>query len=155
MGTIVFTAGGFDPIHSGHLELIKNSGDLGDYLVVSVATGEHMVQKKGFEFMPIKDRKAIIQALKYVDEVESHLGSDGTVIENLKRLRERFPNHEIIFSKGGDWDKDSIPEKDICSQLGIKVVDGMAKILNSSSKLVHDVVEKVNYMNDNGGVGSA
>lgn len=136
---IVFTAGGFDPLHLGHLKLIQESKKLGDYLIVSVASTENMINKKGYEFMPFEDRLEIIRELRSVDEVEEHIGTDGTVIKNLERLRRRFPDCEIIFTKGGDWTKDTIPEKEICDKLGIKIVDGLVGTINSSSKLVERI----------------
>ena len=136
---IVFTAGGFDPLHLGHLKLIQESKKLGDYLIVSVASTENMINKKGYEFMPFEDRLEIIRELKSVDEVEEHIGTDGTVIKNLERLRRRFPDCEIIFTKGGDWTKDTIPEKEICDKLGIEIVDGLVGTINSSSKLVERI----------------
>ena len=139
---IVFTAGGFDPLHLGHLKLIQESKKLGDYLIVSVASTENMINKKGYEFMPFEDRLEIIRELKSVDEVEKHIGTDGTVIKNLERLRRRFPDCEIIFTKGGDWTKDTIPEKEICDKLGIKIVDGLVGTINSSSKLVERIRNK-------------
>lgn len=139
---IVFTAGGFDPLHLGHLRLIQESKKLGDYLIVSVASTENMINKKGYEFMPFKDRIEIIRELRSVDEVEKHIGTDGTVIKNLERLRRRFPDCEIIFTKGGDWTKDTIPEKEICDKLGIKIVDGLVGTINSSSKLVERIRNK-------------
>lgn len=136
---IVFTAGGFDPLHLGHLKLIQESKKLGDYLIVSVASTENMINKKGYEFMPFEDRLEIVRELRSVDEVEEHIGTDGTVIKNLERLRRRFPDCEIIFTKGGDWTKDTIPEKEICDKLGIKIVDGLVGTINSSSKLVERI----------------
>ena len=139
---IVFTAGGFDPLHLGHLKLIQESKKLGDYLIVSVASTENMINKKGYEFMPFEDRIEIIRELKSVDEVEEHIGTDGTVIKNLERLRRRFPDCEIIFTKGGDWTKDTIPEKEICDKLGIEIIDGLVGTINSSSKLVERIRNK-------------
>ena len=101
-----------------------------------------MINKKGYEFMPFEDRLEIIRELRSVDEVEKHIGTDGTVIKNLERLRRRFPDCEIIFTKGGDWTKDTIPEKEICDKLGIKIVDGLVGTINSSSKLVERIRNK-------------
>jgi len=61
---IVFTAGGFDPFHKGHLMLLERSKKLGDKFIVSVARRKHMIKKKGFEFMPEEQRLYIIQKHK-------------------------------------------------------------------------------------------
>jgi len=69
------------------------------------------------------------------------MGEDGTVIENLKVLRERYPNDEIIFTKGGDWNKDTIPEKVICDKLNIKIVDGVIGQIESSTNILNTFLE--------------
>jgi len=138
---IVFTAGGFDPFHEGHLKLIKKCRSLSAFVIVSVATNDHMEQKKGFYFMDEKARREIIQNIEGVTETEYHLGEDGTVNENLIRLRHRFPNRKIIFAKGGEWTKDNIPEKDVCKENNIVIVDNLVGTLNSSSGLVERAVE--------------
>ena len=138
---IVFTAGGFDPLHKGHLMLLERSKKLGDKFIVSVARRKHMIKKKGFEFMPEEQRLYIIQSIKGVDEVQYHMGEDGTVVENLKVLRERYPNDEIIFTKGGDWNNRDIPEKDICKELDIEIVDGVVGQIESSTNILNTFLE--------------
>ncbi|NLJ75866.1 MAG: adenylyltransferase/cytidyltransferase family protein [Peptococcaceae bacterium] len=124
---IIFVAGGFDPIHAGHVEMIQLARGLGDYLIVSVARRKHMIKKKGYEFMPEAERVEILRNIKGVDEVQLHIGEDGTVIENLKALRKRYRGNTIIFAKGGDRYKDEIPEKEICKELSIEIVDRLGK----------------------------
>jgi len=138
---IVFTAGGFDPLHKGHLMLLERSKKLGDKFIVSVARTDHLIKKKGFEFMPEEQRLYMIQNIKGVDEVQYHMGEDGTVIENLKVLRERYPNDEIIFTKGGDWNKDTIPEKEVCKLLNIKIIDGIVGQIESSTNILRTFLE--------------
>ena len=60
MRKIVLITGGFDPVHSGHLEYIKSACELGDTLVVGVNSDEWLTRKKGQPFMPLSERKAII-----------------------------------------------------------------------------------------------
>lgn len=136
---VVFIAGGFDPLHVGHIEMIRKARNLGDYLIVSVARKEHMVNKKGYEFMDENERMEILRNIKGVDEVEFHKGEDGTVIKNIIDLRKRFKNDEIIFAKGGDRFKDEIPERYICKELNVKIIDGLGEKIQSSSKLVERV----------------
>ena len=43
---------------------------------------------------------------------------------------------EIYFANGGDQNNNSIPEKDICNKLGIKLIDGLGDKIQSSSWLL-------------------
>ena len=50
---IVLVTGGFDPIHSGHLSLFKESKKMGTHLVVGVNSDEWLRRKKGKYFMTL------------------------------------------------------------------------------------------------------
>ncbi|MEK6900250.1 MAG: adenylyltransferase/cytidyltransferase family protein, partial [Nanoarchaeota archaeon] len=68
--TVVFTAGTWDLFHVGHLNLIKRSKELGDFLIVAVSTDELVVSyKKGPPAIPFDERAAILESCKYVDKV--------------------------------------------------------------------------------------
>src|SRR3990167_3977399 len=66
---IVATSGGFDPIHVGHLRLLKEAKALGDKLVVILNNDNWLRKKKGYSFMPQEERAAILLAIRYVDRV--------------------------------------------------------------------------------------
>ena len=68
MKTVLVT-GGFDPLHSGHIEYFKAARELGDYLVVGVNSDDWLTRKKGKAFMPFEERASIIKELKCVDKV--------------------------------------------------------------------------------------
>ena len=78
------------------------------------------MKKKGFVFMPEKERAEILRALRAVDQVvlTSHKKNptDMSVCDGLKRLR---PD---IFANGGDRKLDNIPEVVLCKELGIKMI---------------------------------
>jgi cytidyltransferase-like protein len=107
---IVIVTGGFDPIHSGHIALLKEAKNLGHALAVGLNSDEWLRRKKGHEFMPWSERSAIIENLKMVDIVFSFDDSDGSAIAAIKRVKEVYPEDEIIFANGGDRTKDNIPE---------------------------------------------
>ena len=70
--------GGFDPIHSGHIEYIKSAKNLGEKLIVALNSNEWLLRKKGNFFLPFKERKIILESLKYVDEVIDFKDDDGS-----------------------------------------------------------------------------
>ena len=107
---IVIVTGGFDPIHSGHIALLKEAKNLGHALAVGLNSDEWLRRKKGHEFMPWSERSTIIENLKMVDIVFSFDDSDGSAIDAIKRVKEVYPDDEIIFANGGDRTKDNIPE---------------------------------------------
>ena len=126
---IVATSGYFDPLHVGHIELFKLAKGLGDKLVVIVNNNKQAILKKGHYFMDEKERMQIISAIKYVDEVVLCIDEDQSVSKTLAKIK---PD---IFAKGGDRYSHEIPEAKICKELGIKIVDGLGKKIQSSSEL--------------------
>ncbi|WP_332311020.1 adenylyltransferase/cytidyltransferase family protein [Stenotrophomonas sp. SY1] len=65
----VITYGTFDLFHVGHLNLLRRMRALGDRLVVGVSTDEFNAKKGKRTVVPFKDRVAIVQAVRYVDQV--------------------------------------------------------------------------------------
>jgi len=65
----VAVSGYFDPLHVGHVEYFKLAKKLGDRLVVILNNDKQAKLKKGSAFMPQEERKAILEALRDVDEV--------------------------------------------------------------------------------------
>lgn len=114
----------------GHIEYLIKAKELGDRLVVIVNNDKQAHLKKGFEFMPFKERIEIVKALKCVDEVFPSIDEDKTVCKSLEAVK---PN---IFAKGGDRFSHEIPEKVICDKLGIEIIHRLGDKIQSSSDLV-------------------
>jgi len=68
---VIWTNGCFDVLHRGHIELFKYAKSLGDYLVVGVDTDERVKASKGETrpFNTIEDRVAMLESIKYIDEI--------------------------------------------------------------------------------------
>lgn len=130
----IVVSGHFDPIHAGHIEYLRLAKELGDKLIVIVNNTHQSMLKKGYEFMPFKDRMEILKAIRWVDEVVPSLDYKLDVCETIQQISEKQKIH--VFANGGDRNNTNIPESQICEKLGIKVVDGLGKKLQSSSKLV-------------------
>jgi len=151
--TTVAISGGFDPIHIGHIEMMKEAKELGDKLVVIVNNDNWLKKKKGFAFMNGKERKCIIEAIRYVDEVilTSHPENptDMSVCHELEKLK---PD---IFANGGDRHPagDPVPEVELCKKLGIKMVYNVGKSgkIQSSS----DLVKRIREIKNKGSSGQA
>jgi cytidyltransferase-like protein len=128
--TIVCVSGYFNPLHIGHIEYFEQSKLLGNKLVVIVNNDKQSFLKKGSSFMPENERLNIIRKLRVVDMAVLSIDEDRTVIKTLDCIRPH------IFANGGDQTNDTIPEKDICDKLGIKLIDGMGDKIQSSSLLL-------------------
>ena len=115
---IVVVSGGFDPIHSGHLAMLREAAGMGDKLIVGVNSDIWLTKKKGKPFMNIDERKAILQAIRWVDEVWEFDDSDGTARELLERVMSYYTtriyeSNEFVFANGGDRNAENNAEADV------------------------------------------
>ena len=108
---VVVVTGGFDPLHSGHLEYIRCAKSLGDTLIVGLNSDDWLSNKKGKSFLPYYEREQILRSLKYVDNVINFKDFDGTAIHAIHKALKIYPNADIIFANGGDRTTDNIPEQ--------------------------------------------
>jgi|TARA_B110000285_G_scaffold231451_1_gene300206 cytidyltransferase-like protein len=135
---IIVVSGGFDPIHSGHIEYFKAAKRLGDHLVVALNSDAWLKRKKGNFFMPFTEREIIVSNLRVVDEVigfeDDSQGGCSLALEDVKL---KYPADEIIFCNGGDRASHNIPEMAVEGITFEFSVGGDHK-MNSSSSLLKD-----------------
>lgn len=132
----VAVSGGFDPIHYGHVRLLKAARALGDRLLVIINNDNWLMKKKGFVFMPEAERKEVMEAIGGVDEVVlTEHEPDTNDMSICDALRKHKPD---IFANGGDRTYDNIPEVPVCDEIGCKMVFnvGIGGKVQSSSELV-------------------
>ena len=138
MKKIVVVSGGFDPLHSGHINYFNEASQLGDYLVIALNSNEWLIEKKGKFFLPFEERKLILENLKMVNEVISFDDDDkGSCINALEEIKDKYKKEEIIFCNGGDRNKKNIPEMEVKGVIFKFGVGGNFK-KNSSSKILKD-----------------
>ena len=133
----VVVSGGFDPVHIGHLRLFIQARKLGDHLTVILNSDNFLLNKKGFLFMPIEERKEILMGFASVDKVIESIDEDNTVVKSIEKLAKE--NAIDIFANGGDRKNiKDIPEYEICKKHAIEMIFdiGGGKI-QSSSDLVN------------------
>tara|TARA_Y100001963_G_scaffold159287_1_gene262363 strand:- start:36184 stop:36684 length:501 start_codon:yes stop_codon:yes gene_type:complete len=130
----VMVSGGFDPVHAGHIRLIRAAAEYGDVIVIA-NSDEWLFRKKGFVFMEFSARAEILNAVKGVVIVDSVNDGDGTVCDAILRHKPDY------FANGGDRGSTNTPEVTVCEENGIKLLWGVGgdKKLASSSDLVKNV----------------
>lgn len=93
---IGYTTGVFDMFHIGHLNILKRAKEQCDYLIVGVSTDEVVEEyKKKTPIIKFEERIAIVEAIKYVDEVVPQTTMDK--MEAWKQLK-----FDVMFH-GSDW----------------------------------------------------
>lgn len=134
---IVLVTGGFDPIHSGHISYLKEARSLGDKLIVGVNSDAWLIRKKGRAFMPWEERAVILSEFHCVDRIINFNDDDGTAIDAIRKVKDIYKNHQVIFANGGDRTQDNIPEMTVPDVDFIFGVGGTDK-KNSSSWILKE-----------------
>ena len=134
---MVIVSGYFNPIHKGHIEYFKKSRACGHKLCVIVNSDYQRELKGSKKFMLEAERLLIVKSIKGVDVAEISIDRDRTVCETLRRLHSMFSwKFDLAFANGGDQSNQTIPEKEVCEELGIELLDGLGGKVQSSSWLL-------------------
>ncbi len=138
MKKLIIVSGGFDPVHKGHVRMFKESKEIGDYVVTALNSDEWLERKKGKPFMRFEERKEILEAFRYVNEVISFNDYDDTASEAIRKIYDKYNSeYEIYFANGGDRKTHNVPEMSICEELGVKMIWNVGgEKIQSSSKLI-------------------
>jgi len=130
----VMVSGGFDPVHAGHIRMIREASQHGDVIIVA-NSDDWLYRKKGFIFMEYERRVEILNAIKGVILVDSVDDTDGTVCEAIRRLKPTY------FANGGDRGKTNTPEQTVCDEIGVQLLWGIGgeEKVDSSSDLAQKV----------------
>ena len=133
----IIVSGYFNPLHKGHLELFEKAKANGDELWVIVNSDIQRVMKGSKFFMEEDERLLIIKALKNVSYAIISIDKDKTQCDTLRYLASEFSNrYDLFFANGGDQNNKSIPEFEVCKEIGIGLIDGLGDKIQSSSWLL-------------------
>jgi D-beta-D-heptose 7-phosphate kinase/D-beta-D-heptose 1-phosphate adenosyltransferase len=128
---IVFTNGCFDIVHRGHLELLKYCKSIGGKVIIGLNSDKSIKEIKG-KNRPVnnqKDRKFLLESLKYVDEVI--IFEEKTPYSLITKIK---PD---IIVKGGDYDIKSVVGNDIAEVRIFKYVEGY-----STTKTIQNIINR-------------
>jgi len=122
---VVFTNGCFDIIHRGHIEVLAQTSDLGDRLIIGLNSDTSIQKLKGKNRPIIEEqsRAILLASLEFVDAVV--IFSEDTPLKLISAL---LPD---VLAKGGDYEIETIVGHEIVQQNGGKVklvpfVDGFS-----------------------------
>ncbi len=93
----VLTYGTYDLFHYGHIKLLQRAKNLGDYLVVALSTDEFNEGKGKKSVMSYEERKEILEAIRYVDEIIPEVSWE-------QKITDVVDNEIDVFVMGDDWE---------------------------------------------------
>ncbi|MBP5249315.1 MAG: glycerol-3-phosphate cytidylyltransferase [Lachnospiraceae bacterium] len=126
----VITYGTFDLLHVGHINLLRRAKELGDYLIVGLSTDEFNAGKHKEAYHSYEDRKIILEAIKYVDEVIPEETWEQKVTDVQK-------HNADIFVMGSDWEGKFDFLKEYCEVIYLPRTPGV-----STTQIKTDLHEK-------------
>lgn len=126
----VITYGTFDLLHVGHINLLRRAKALGDYLVVVLSSDEFNAIKNKKAYYPYEDRKIILEAIKYVDEVLPEYTWE-------QKIDDVVNNKIDVFVMGDDWEGKFDFLKDYCEVVYLPRTEGI-----STTKIKSDLNSK-------------
>ena len=115
----VITYGTFDLLHTGHINILRRAKALGDYLVVGLSSDEFNAIKDKKAYHSFEDRKFILEAIKYVDEVIEE-DNWGQKITDIKE------NNIDVFVMGDDWENKFDELKEYCEVVYLPRTQGIS-----------------------------
>ena len=126
----VITYGTYDLLHVGHINLLRRAKEMGDYLLVVLSTDEFNAIKHKTAYHSYADRKMILEAIRYVDEV---------IPENCweQKVDDVVNNNIDVFVMGNDWEGQFDFLKEYCEVVYLPRTDGI-----STTKIKNDLHEK-------------
>ena len=142
-------SGGFDPVHIGHLAMIKDAKRISDNVIVLLNSDNWLIRKKGKPFMVEAQRAQILEEFKSVSEVIIQKNDNDDSSNNaIKDFYKSHSNKTICYCNGGDRSQENkIRESQTCKDLGIDLKFGIGGIhkLESSSNLTKNHLSETEH----------
>jgi glycerol-3-phosphate cytidylyltransferase len=126
----VITYGTYDLLHVGHINLLRRARELGDYLIVVVSSDEFNAIKGKKAYYSFEDRKKILEAIRYVDEVLPEYTWE-------QKIDDVVNNNVDVFVMGDDWTGKFDFLKEYCEVVYLPRTEGI-----STTKIKQDLFDK-------------
>ena len=113
----ILVSGAFNPLHFGHLLLLREASNYGK-VIVALNSDEWVMKNKGHLLFDFETRKSLLEECEYVSEVISFDDSEGDAVYALFEVRPTY------FGNGGSATSLSLPKEEmqVCGYLGIEPV---------------------------------
>jgi cytidyltransferase-like protein len=133
----IIVSGYFNPIHKGHLEYFNNAKAMADVLFVIVNSDYQRALKGSKEFQKEDERMIIVSNIRAVDHAVLSIDQDRTVCATIKHIAQTYgQQYDLAFANGGDQNNQTIPERPICEEMDVALIDGLGDKIQSSSWLL-------------------
>ena len=137
---IIVVSGGFDPLHSGHINMFKQAQQFGTVWAI-VNTDEWLQRKKGYNLLSYDERELIVKSNRYVSKVIKGMDDNDNVVRNLQYLYK--DKVHFAFANGGDRVPSSTPEMAYCLEHNIPMLFNIGGTkTESSSKIVRKLLDQ-------------
>lgn len=115
----VITYGSFDLLHWGHINLLRRAKLLGNHLTVVLSTDDFNRLKHKSSYHSFAERKLILEAIRYVDEVVPEYA--------WEQKREDILKYGIdIFVMGDDWEGEFDALSEFCEVVYLSRTEGIS-----------------------------
>lgn len=112
---IALTNGCFDILHIGHARYLKEAKNLADVLIVGINSDSSVKKLKG-ENRPINNENDRAELISYFEFIDYVIVFSEQTADNLILSIE-----PEIYVKGGDYTKESLPEKNSIDEVNADV----------------------------------
>ncbi len=135
---IVFTNGGFDLLHKGHISILNKAREAGDVLIVGVNSDESIRKLKGAErpINRLEDRLTVLAGLQSVDYLIAF--EEESPVQLIKAV------HPDVFVKGGNYTENTIPEAPLLKKLNCEVKIVPYKEEHATTQIINRIRDKNN-----------
>ena len=122
----IIVSGYFNPIHKGPLEYFNKAKAQPDKFFKIVNKDHQRALKETREFKDESERIILVSNIKSFYMAIFSIYTYRMVCETIKFIAKEFGfQYDLSFANGEDQNNDTIPERDICEEINLALIDGL------------------------------